>query len=608
MSGFDLTPLLADPPHPYFTGVIAGGRGVGGAVAQLGDRWYMLDLTSDRYRIASVQAFRAQTDITERPGEQTLSTEGLWRRIPSTWHAGAGQTWFDRDDADPRRFNASRGINPWEEWELSLLNDVEEVVTEGAGWTSMAVGEFTGGQRLVVGGNSGRCVTIATDGTVTEVSGLTSQTWVTSNGSEVWVSDTTGIYTIDDGGTSVTIFNGNVTGAKIWFAKDRLFAADGQDLYDIVDDTTTTPFFTHTWANWEWTAIAEGLEYIYAAGRTGQRGQVYAIGIQEDATALQEPVVALPLPVGETPLSLYSYVGLVAVGTTEGLRLTQPEATTLTMGPIVGGGPTRCITGFGSFLWFGWDNTFSDGTGLGRAALETFTETLAPAYATDLMAPTSGAVRAAAHFNGELYFTAGGTVYTETDTPVQTGYLDTGRITFNVTDHKTAVFADLRHHPLGDGESIVLYSQTPHQGFALVGTSDRVDTDEPDSVLSMNHNRSVWHELRVELHSGTDSPILTGVSLSAQVIPDRSINIFLPIVLHQTVTYPDAEHGMDIHDEIQFLTGLARSQRLVRFRQGRLEYLVFVEDFEFVPHHVTPNEMDMQGTMVLKLKTAEVDR
>lgn len=611
MAGFDLSPILHDPAHPFFRGLVSSAGGVGGRVVQIGNHWYLLDLESDRYRVVSIPALRAQTDISERPGEQTLSVEGLWKRTPSTWHLGAGQKWLDRDDADPRRFNESRGVDPWEEWQLSLLNDTDSVVTEGSGWNNLVIGEFGGEPRLVASGNNGRCITIDAAGNITEVSGLTGAVYAASNGFTVWVSDITGIYTIDSGGTSVTIFNGNITGAKIWFAKDRLWAGLNQNLYDIIDDLTTDPFYTHPWDGWEWTSVGEGLGGIYPAGFSGERGQVYIITILEDGSGLNQPVVALPLPIGEVPLVVYGYVGFIAVGTSEGLRLTSPQQGELTMGPTIGEDAVRSITGFGTFLWFGWDNTFMDAAGVGRANLETFTETLAPAFATDLMASQTGQVNACASFDDRVWFTVGGTLYVENpDVKVDSGFLDTGRITFNVADHKTAVYVDVRHDPLAQDESIQIFSETPFTPFTLIGESDRLGTDRPDQVLDMNHSRSVWFQLRAQLNSGTDddTPVLTGLSLAAQVIPDRSLNIYLPVILHEVVHYANQDFPMDINEEFIYLSDLVHSQRLVRFRQGRLSYLVFVEDFEFIPQKVSSDERDLQGTMVLKLKTAEAVR
>jgi hypothetical protein len=329
-------------------------------------------------------------------------------------------------------------------------------------------------------------------------------------------------------------------------------------------------------------------------------------------------VVALPLPDGEVPYSVHGYVGFVAVGTNEGLRLCQPDQTALISGPVVGFDthenhhhPVRCIDGQDNFLWFGQDELFSDASGLGRADLRTFLPDvpLTPAYATDLMAPVSGIVYAVATFDNKRWFVVGETIYREADTLVPEGSLDSGRITMNITDYKVAVYLDLRHDPLPVGASIEAWEANAGQDFLLRGTSDISLSERPQDVFSTNHNRTVWHEVRTVLkQTGGASPALTAVTLAAQPVPDRSLNVYLPLLIHNLVEYVDQEFTMDTKQEFEYLTSLARTQQLIRYRQGGLDYLALVEDFEWVPYQPQQRGAFFDGTMVLKLKTVEVQR
>jgi hypothetical protein len=343
------------------------------------------------------------------------------------------------------------------------------------------------------------------------------------------------------------------------------------------------------------------------------------MGIDQDAITVLPPLVALPLPDGEVPYSVAGYIGLVAVGTNLGLRVTQPEGPSLISGPIVGFDlhedhthPVRCIEGQDSFLWFGQDSLFSDGSGLGRVDLRTFLpdQTLAPAYATDLMADgVSDVVHAVATFDSRRWFIVGNSIYRETDTLVAEGYLDTGRITMNITDHKVAVYIDLRHDALPVDSAIDVYENTAGQALLLRGTSNTPLSERPSEVFSTNHNRTVWHEVRVVLRqTGGSSPGLSAITLAAQAVPDRSANWFLPLLLHETVTYVDQEFSYDVPEEYAYLSGLSRTQRLVRVRLGKLNNLGFVEDFEWVPHQPRQDGEFFNGTMVVKIKTAEVTR
>jgi hypothetical protein len=114
-SGFDapfFTGTAATTLVPYKFDVAVAGRG------------YMLDreYLSQTPMISSIRATRTQGDGSNEPGEQSLNPEDLWRRSQQSWHFGAGQTYLDREDSNRRRFRSSKGINPWVEGKLSLLN------------------------------------------------------------------------------------------------------------------------------------------------------------------------------------------------------------------------------------------------------------------------------------------------------------------------------------------------------------------------------------------------------------------------------------------------------------------------------------------------------
>lgn len=619
---FHITPPFNQPPHAYFHGLIASGEGIGDEVVQIADRFYLLDLNSEQYRIATIPAFKPQEDITQRPGEATLSNVGLWRRHTSSWHHGAGQIWHDRDDSDSFRFRDSKGVDPFERWELSLLPDTETVVTETAEWTSMVVGYVGGEPFLIAGGGAGsdRAVRIDEAGTVTEITGLIGRVWVASTGVQVYLADDNGIHALDAAGTSIDSFNSHLTGAKIWAAKDRLIAATGAQLWDVVDSTTgqsaDTPLALHPWPGWDWTGVTDEGEFIYACGFSGDRSLVYSVGIETDGTGLLPPIVALSLPDGEVAYSIQGYVGFIAVGTSQGLRICQAAERGLVAGPLVGvpedesSHPVRAIEGHERYLWFGQDQLFVDDAGLGRVDLSVFVDALAPAYATDLMSGVSDTVTAVTTYDARRWFAVGDTIYRQSDSLVSDGFLDTGRITMNITDHKVAVYVDLRHDALPSAAEIDVFVANATRGFELRGTSAITGTVRPPDVINTHHSRTLWHEIRVVLDRRTSvvSPVLTATTLAAQPVPDRSYFLILPLLLHEEIVYRDQKFMLDLNEEFNFLTGLSQSQQLIRFRKGDLSFLSFVEDFEWQPYNAQQDGRFYQGTMVLRLKTAEVER
>ena len=109
---------IANPPANGWNISIAG-------------RGYKTDTSFEPYRREafrhkSIQPTRDSLHFTNIPDDGTVSTEGLWRREVRDWSLGAGQTYFDRKKSDDARFFRSKGVNPWTQWNLSLLPDVEQ--------------------------------------------------------------------------------------------------------------------------------------------------------------------------------------------------------------------------------------------------------------------------------------------------------------------------------------------------------------------------------------------------------------------------------------------------------------------------------------------------
>jgi hypothetical protein len=92
-------------------------------------RNYMVDTSFEPYRREafrhkSIQPQRQSLHFTNIPDDGTISTEGLWRREARDWSLGAGQIYFDRKHSDDARYYKSKGINPWTQWNTTLLPDV----------------------------------------------------------------------------------------------------------------------------------------------------------------------------------------------------------------------------------------------------------------------------------------------------------------------------------------------------------------------------------------------------------------------------------------------------------------------------------------------------
>jgi len=146
--------------YPLFYGIAFGSTsattsGAGAAVppssafpVSIAGRNYMIDTSFEPYRREafrhkSIEASRQSLHFTNVPDDGTVSTEGLWRREARDWSDGSGQIYFDRKAAVDSRFAHSRGVNPWQQWNLTLLDDVQQQFASTNGNTkAIAVGNY----------------------------------------------------------------------------------------------------------------------------------------------------------------------------------------------------------------------------------------------------------------------------------------------------------------------------------------------------------------------------------------------------------------------------------------------------------------------------------
>jgi hypothetical protein len=179
-----------------------------------------------------------------------------------------------------------------------------------------------------------------------------------------------------------------------------------------------------------------GATFIYASGYAGTQSAIYSIGLAADASKLDAPQVASTMLPGEICRGLVNYQGFIVALLDQGVRFGQADTSgALTFGALIPTtSPVLCGTTWDRFIWYGLTNYDTLSTGLGRLDPRTFTSDLTPAYASDLMATAQGAVTSTIMFNGVHYFAvAGQGVWEEQNTPVASGTITSGRITYDLS-------------------------------------------------------------------------------------------------------------------------------------------------------------------------------
>lgn len=610
---------------PFYTGGGVSSDVPGLFPVALDGHPYILDLhpdiRSERFTRTSIQTLRAQADASNLPSEASLNPEDLWRRASENWNHGAGQKYFDRKDSDDARFRTSKGVDPWTKWQLTLLP--EAIVKKTSASTNLSL--VAAGARLYMADNQTTRYTTTTS-TSDDFAAVTGSpaaaiTGITSDGVNVWIAyGASGLYHTTTALTAATQrVTDSVTG-PIGYVRGRLLVADGSVLYNLTGNSVATTgaatkatlapvtsmTYTHPNTNFVWVGFAETLGNIYAAGYAGDKSVIYRTAVRSDGTSLDVPVAAGELPDGEIVRSIQGYLGFILVGTDRGVRFaTVDGAGNLTFGAlIVTGGPVYCFEPQDRFVWFGWPNFDSTSSGLGRLDLSTFTQPLTPAYASDMMITGQAVPQAVVTFlNKRVFVVSGLGVYVETVNKVSTGTLDSGYITYGIHDAKVPMYLEVRCLPLvgtfgvslaGDQEVFSALSGTPTTGITSF-------------QFSAGQNQSSRFETRVTLSraSGSDTVGPTVIRLVLRSYPATlsGEKWVVPLVISESIVVQDQTRRFNPVTEIDFLRQIQIDHRLVTFQDGSQVHQVFLDDYEWRPHHQTVDGTGWEGTMTVMLKS-----
>ena len=598
-------PLSFPFTYPFFTGGASSVDIAGIYDVALNGIPLMLDLEptyNQRFHWYSVAQIRQQADGGQSPSEASINPDDLWRRSEDTWASGAGQSFLDRGDSDPSRFNTSKGVDVWTKWQISLLHDTNKAHTSAnTNLALVTVGSYlyyADGQTL----RRTQDITVVSPSwtTITGTDASTIQS-ITSDGYTVYLAQAAGVYTTTRGAAACTgtPYN-NLVCTLLRYVNGRLMAANTNSIYNITaSGAAPSALLTHPNSDFVWVDFAEGPTAIYAAGFSGDKSIIYKTSIKADGTALDVPTVAGTLPDGEIVRSLQGYLGFLLVGSDKGLRLAAIDSVgNLSFGALI---PTtsavRCFEPQDRFCWFGLTNYDGISTGLGRVDLSVETSPTTPAYASDLMATTQGTVLSVATFQNIRCFAVSGTgVYAETTAPVASGSLDSGAITYRLPDDKVALFVDVRHDQIG--QHAVWFSDDGG-AFTLVGS--HTTSSDP---FAISERRGFRFEVRIVLTAiGGISPIIRSITLRSYPTANTVMMIDLPIIIAEKFkTHDGVERRMDTTLVVEQLKDLRRTRELVPLQVGELSSSVTVSDIDWRPTHLTNDSRSWNGTFIATLK------
>ena len=205
-----------------------------GFPVSIAGRTYAVDTSFEPYRREafrhkSLQPQRQSLHFTNIADDGTVSTEGLWRREARNWNVGAGQIYFDRKGSDDGRYYRSKGINPWTQWNVTLLPDVINQYSSSN--TNAYIKAIRAGKYVYFTDNNTVrfCSAWGSYTTVTGISGTVLD--LNGDGWQVWILTTSGLYVTTAGNAdgvatlttwSLTALTGSSLTGNVLFTGGRL--------------------------------------------------------------------------------------------------------------------------------------------------------------------------------------------------------------------------------------------------------------------------------------------------------------------------------------------------------------------------------------------------
>jgi hypothetical protein len=612
------------PDEPFFEGSEAlADLDQWGFPVAIDNRPFILDTESQQFSRRSVQLLNTQNQ--DGKGDVSSIPPEVWRRNAESWHLGAGQDRLDRQDSLPHRYEDSRHIDPWSEFSFGLLPEttlLRPFTTNDAAFTQVVQNTY-----LFVGlGASGWWWDDIDVNTPTAVSFPAEIVAVTSDGNDLFVLLSDGqilqVPPLASAGTPfATIPLVHSERGSLTYIKGWLVAGAENVLYQVTQGNAS-PLTTHHQNSWTWRAGCDGLSVGYILGGAGDKWTINRLGLKQDATGLEPPIVAATLPDGEVGYALASYLGYVMVGLNTGWRFCMPAADgSLTYGQLVTtDAPVECFEGQDRFVWYGMSEKAGqqkmagDVSGLGRADLSNFTAPMTPAYARDIDAGGThvGRVGSCSTYDvtvqdkGRRVFTVDGVgVFVEARTLCQEGWLTQGAMTFGTADRKRGLYVMATHEPL-DGEVFIDVSTDS-------GLWTQVGFDDFQGSIAMGNmaQRRPFYlsNVRYRLHRPSIAPSLgprlTRMEYRAIPIVGTTTEWVVPIMLSEQITWDNVSQARSVHEDYEFLVGLVKERRRFIYREGTKRWVLYAIDFDWRPSKVTHAADTFQG--VFHLVARELD-
>jgi hypothetical protein len=583
-------------------------------------RPFLIDQGSDRFTRQFEQRVRDSVDQSTAPGEAAINPGGLWRRGEVSWHLGSGQKYADTAEAQDYRMFRSKGVNPWVKGQLSLLNTTALRTESTFTGSNLSMVEVNGyvyvadGQTLKYTQDPFAATPVWTS--VTSGAPAATINDLATDGVRVYVAyANNSIYITTPGGASVTqhfLSSTNVNFTRLGFAKGFVMSyhpdTNESHIHIVPWEAENTKSTTAELRdpNFVCAGFAGGQNHIYVAGRSSDTGIIYRLGIKADGT-VDVAIVALELPIGEYPTSIFGYLGAILIGTNKGVRYTTPDnAGNLVAGALIPtSGDVNGFTAEDRFVWFTWSNYDNVSGGLGRLDLANFVSANTPAHATDLMYNSTVAVKSVVSLNNKRVFSISGVgvVVEDSANLVASGSVESGVYRWGIPDPKFIARVDTRTLPLTG--TIESYMSLDNSAFDLLGTW--ITPGDTENSFNGSNNRIIEAKFKFVLNreSALVGPIFTRWTARAYAAPFRSELFRIPVILHEQIRVRDKDYFFDVNEELKQLRTLINEPRVVTLQLGNETVSVIMEDMDWTPRDSRDRSWIWEGTAVVTMRSVQ---
>jgi hypothetical protein len=435
----------------------------------------------------------------------------------------------------------------------------------------------------------------------------------------------------DDSSVAETLmFNATgivVANAVMEYTKERIVMCVNDKVYEFASSATSLPtaVYTHNDPDHIFTSITSSGAAIYVAGYAGIQSNIYKFTLTTAGAmpTLTSAITAAELPVGEITFKISYYLGNMAIGTNQGMRMADVNSTdgSITYGALIFESD-QPVYDFAFRDRYIWAATGVEGqAGVTRIDMGQPLGNLLFPYAWDLYDPadTLGTYTTTCAFLGDtnrlVFCNAGngsdGTIYVESaSTLIAEGTLRTGYVRYNTLELKIFKLMQARVDTANGG--LYIDSIDYADNFYRIGTFTQ-ESNVPEVNINYPQQSQEYLGFQFTLvRSNSDvtkGPLFTGYQIKALPAIPRQRLIQYPLSCYDH----ESDHfGVEIGYEgsayfrmsqLESIENVGDTIRVEDFRTGE-SYIGLIEELDF--RNATPSDKRFTGyggTLLVTIRT-----